>query len=126
MVAGLTWMIFTRLGNPNANLITFAAGFIFLAFFSARMVLQYFRNDIVLSILPTGICDTRWGRGLIEWEKIKEVTLLQRESEFEINIHLWPVAQKAEILPIDLNALESNVETVINALAVHIQVRTEF
>lgn len=119
-------MIFTSLGNPNADLITIAAGFIFLAFFSARMAIQYFRDDIVLSILPTGIYDARWGRELIEWEKVKEITLSQREQEFELNVHLWPIAGDVKILPIDLDALESDVDTIIDAIAVHVQVRTEY
>lgn len=126
MVTGLTWMIFTRQGNPNANTITAAAGFIFLAFFSARMAIQYFRDDVVLAILPTGIEDTRWGRGTVEWEQIKEITLRQRESNFELYVHLWPVENKSTQLPIDLDVLESDVETILAAINVYIQVRDEY
>ncbi len=126
MVTGLTWMIFTRQGNPNTNLITAVAGFIFLAFFSARMAVQYFRDDVVLSILPTGIEDVRWGRGLVEWEKIKEITLTQREENFELNIYLWPKDNKSTRLPIDLDELESNVNTVLEAINRYFTVRSEF
>ena len=130
MVTGLTWMIFTRLGNPNANATTAIAGLIFLAFFSARMALQFIRDDVVLAILPTGIEDARWSSGLVEWERVKEITLAQRESEFEINIHLWPHHWPDEngppTLAIDLGALESDVETIINAITVHMPVRDEF
>ena len=64
----------------------------FWHFFSARMALQYFRDEVVLAILPTGIEDLRWSVGLIEWERIKEITLNRRESEFWLKIHLWPEA----------------------------------
>ena len=126
MVTGLTWMIFTRLGNPNANVITATAGFVFLAFFSARMALQYFRDDIVLSVLPMGIEDARWGRGLVEWDEIKEITLAQRESTFEIKLILWPLNDVSATLPIDLEALESDVETIIHAIQKHMTVRSEY
>ena len=126
MVTGLTWMIFTRLGNPNVNTITAIAGFVFLAFFSARMALQYFRNEVVLSILPTGIEDARWGRGLVEWELIKEITLAQRESNFEINVILWPQNGVQTTLPIDLDALESDVETITNAIMQYMPIRSDY
>ena len=126
MVTGLTWMIFTRQGNPNANLITATAGLIFLAFFSARMALQYFRDDVVLAIQPTGIMDARWGRGMVEWELVKEITLRQFESNFELVVHLWPVNKYAERLPIDLDALEGDVDAVLAAIMVHMPVRNEF
>ena len=125
MVTGLTWMIFKSQGNPNANTITFGAGFIFLAFFSARMAVQYFRDDIVLSILPTGIQDERWAHPLVEWEQIKEIILRQRESQFELNVHLWPTGETATVLPIDLDALESDVDVIVDAILVHKRVRNE-
>jgi hypothetical protein len=126
MVTGLTWMIFVRLGNPNANTITAAAGLIFLAFFSARMAFQFFRNEVVLAILPTGIEDARWGIGLIEWERIKEIALSQRENEFELNVYLWRNGDVTQILAIDLEALESDVDTIINAITVYLPVRAEY
>ncbi len=126
MVTGLTWMIFTRLGNPSADAITAVAGLIFLAFFSARMALQYFRDDVVLAILPTGINDARWARGSIEWERIKEITLRQRENEFQLDVHLWPVSGSSEILSIDLEALESDVETITSAINIHMPIRNEY
>ena len=119
-------MIFTRLGNPNANAITAIAGFVFLAFFSARMALQYFRNEVVLSILPTGIEDARWSRGLVEWELIKEITLVQRETAFEINVILWPQNNFPTTLSIDLDALESDVETVTKAIMQYMPIRSEY
>ncbi len=126
MVTGLTWMIFTRLGNPNAGAITAAAGFVFLAFFSAKMAMQYFRDDIVLSILPMGIEDVRWGRGLVEWDEIKEITLAQRERTFEIKVILWPQKGSPTALPIDLDALESDVETVTKAIMQYTPIRSEY
>ncbi len=126
MVTGLTWMIFTRLGNPSADAITAVAGLIFLAFFSARMALLYFRDDVVLAILPTGINDARWARGSIEWERIKEITLRQRENEFQLDVHLWPDSGASEILSIDLEALESDVETITSAINIHMPIRNEY
>jgi len=126
LVTILTWMIFTRLGNPNTNLITTAAGLVFLAFFSARMALQYFRDEVVLAVLPTGIIDARWKTGLIEWERIKEIALRQRESEFELHVYLWPKTGDLQILPIDLGPLESDVETIVGAISAYLPVRQEF
>lgn len=126
MVTGLTWMIFTRLGNPDADLITAIAGFIFLAFFSLKMALQYFRDEVVLAIMPTGINDTRWGRGLIEWELIKEIVLRQRENEFELVVHLWPNAGLGQGLAIDLDALEGDVETITNSITRYMPIRSDY
>jgi len=126
MVTGLTWIIFTRTGNPNAFEFTAAAALVFLAFFSARMAVLYFRDEVVLAILPTGIDDARWGAGMVQWERIKEVTLRQRESEFELTVHLWPVNGISESLPIDLDALESNVDTVVHAIEAYLYVRSEY
>ncbi|MCP4183097.1 MAG: hypothetical protein GY761_07235 [Hyphomicrobiales bacterium] len=126
MVTGLTWMVFTRLGNPNTDLITAIAGLIFLAFFSLRMALQYFRDEVVLAVLPTGINDTRWGRGLVEWELIKEILLRQRESEFELIVHLWPNAGTGQALAIDLDALEGDVETITASITRYMPIRSEY
>ncbi|MCF6320146.1 MAG: hypothetical protein L3J32_00020 [Rhizobiaceae bacterium] len=126
MVTGLTWMILTRIGNPRAFEFTAAAGLIFLAFFSARMALLYFRDEVVLAILPTGIDDARWGVGVVQWERIKEITLHQRESEFELIIHLWPVNGVSERLPIDLDTLESDVDIIVHAIEGYLGVRSEY
>ena len=126
MITGLTWMIFTRLGNPNANGITAAAGLVFLAFFSARMALLYWRDEVVLAVLPTGIEDARWDWGMIEWERIKEITLRQREAEFSLNVHLWPQEGNSPVLPIDLGALESDVDTITRAINIHMPIRDEY
>lgn len=130
MVTGLTWMIFTRQGNPATNTITATTGLVFLAFFSVRMAYQYFRDDVVLAILPTGISDVRWGRDIVEWVEIKEITLRQRETNFELIVHLWPAGKNGDLetvqLPIDLDALESNVDTILAAITNYIAVRHEY
>ena len=125
MVTGLTWMIFTRLGNPNADLITAIAGLIFLAFFSLKMGLQYFRDEVVLAVLPTGISDARWGRGLIEWELIKEINLRQRESEFELIVHLWPNTGMGPALAIDLEALEGDVDAITSSITRYMPIHSD-
>lgn len=126
MVTGLTWMIFTRLGNPDADFITAIAGLIFLAFFSLKMGLRYFRDEVVLAVLPTGINDARWGRGLIEWELIKEINLRQRESEFELIVHLWPNTGMGPALAIDLEALEGDVETITTSITRYMPIRSDY
>ncbi len=119
-------MIFTSLGNPNANAITTFAGLVFLAFFSAKMALQFFRDDVVLAILPTGISDARWNGGLVEWDKIKQITLRQHESEFELGVYLWPQNEEALNLAIDLGPLESDVDTIVSAITIYMPVRSEY
>jgi len=125
MVTGLTWMIFSRLGNPQVDLITAIAGLVFLAFFSLKTGLQYYRDEVVLAVLPTGIRDARWGRDLIEWELIKQINLRQRENEFELMVHLWPNTGLGRPLTIDLEALEADVETITASITRYMPIHSE-
>jgi len=126
MVSGLTWIIFSRSGNPNAGEYTAIAGLVFLVFFSARMALLYFRDEVVLAIMLSGIDDARWEDGLVPWERIKAITLRQRESEFKLTVHLWPKRGVPRSLSIDLDVLEGDVNTVLDAITAHMPVRREY
>jgi len=90
MVAGLTWMLLSAAYHPHALLYTGLSGTVFFAFISAAMLLQAWRNAIVVAVLPTGLIDLRWQRDPVPWEAIREIVLRRVEDDYELDVHLWP------------------------------------
>jgi hypothetical protein len=90
MVTGLTWMLLSAGYHPNKLLYTALSGLVFFAFVSAAMLLHYWRNSVVVAVLPTGLVDLRWQADPVPWEAIREIVLRRVEDEYELDVHLWP------------------------------------
>ena len=134
LVCGLIWLLLGIYGSPHMNTWTIVAGLVFFAFISARMIAQYFRDEVVLAIQPTGLYDGRLGQEIIEWEIIKELVLSRREHEFTLAVYLWPKTsgksgskndtQKVDYL-IDLSPLDAIPEKILETINQYKSIRLE-
>ncbi len=121
LVMFLSWLLLNFAGLRNADVYSAATALIFLGFCSAGMLWRYSRNEVILAVLPTGIADVRWASGdePVGWERVRQITLRQRESDFELVILLWPGENGGRgdsQLTSDLTPLEGDVETVVRAI----------
>lgn len=105
MVCAFTWMILGIYGSFRSTLYTTIVGSIFFAFMSIKMLRQYIQDKVILAINPNGLFDARWSDEIISWEKIKDISLHQREDHFVLSIWLWP--NKNTPIPINQNPSET-------------------
>lgn len=127
LTCGLVWLLLGIYGSSHMNFYTALAGLAFFAFISARMLAQYFKNDIVLAVQPTGLYDSRISSQTIPWGNIKELLLLRREQSFSLKITLWPVDGKASAKSheIELSVLEGGSEQILEAINAYMPIRLE-
>ena len=134
MICALIWLLLGIYGSRYMNTWTIIAGLVFFAFISARMIAQYFRDEVVLAIQPTGLYDGRLNQEIIEWEKIKELVLSRREQEFTLAVYLWPKTadksvdedhnQEAHYM-IDLAPLDAAPEKILETINQYKPIRLE-
>jgi len=127
LICGLVWLLLGIYGSNHMSLYTLIAGLLFFAFISAKMLFQYFRNEVVLAVQPTGLYDGRISSETISWERIKELVLVRREQEYSLSIVLWPSENnsKATSHEIDLTALEGGSEVILEAINEYKPIRLE-
>lgn len=127
LICSLFWLLLGIYGSNHMNLYTMIAGLLFFAFISARMLSQYFRNEVVLAVQPTGLYDGRISSETILWEKIKELVLVRREQEYSLSIVLWPKENhlKTATHEIELTALEGGSEKILEAINQYKPIRLE-
>lgn len=131
MVCGFTWMLLGIYGSQHMTLYTIIVGSIFFAFMSVKMLRQFIQDKIILAINPNGLLDARWSEEIIAWEKIKDISLGQREEEFILSVWLWPNSNSPqsshqssdETFQIDLEPLEANPELIVELINTFKQVR---
>ena len=90
MVCAFTWLILGISGSPRLYLYSSVVGLVFFAFMSVTMLRQYIGDTVVLAIRPTGLYDARWSSEIIDWDRIKQINLGQREYQFILSVWLWP------------------------------------
>ncbi len=127
LICSLVWLLLGIYGSNHMNLYTAFAGLAFFAFISARMLAQYFKNDVVLAVQPTGLYDSRISSQTIPWNNIKELLLLRREQVYTLEVTLWPVDGKASAKThqIELSALEGGSEQILEAINAYMPIRME-
>lgn len=126
-VCGLVWLLLGIYGSNHMNLYTALTGAVFFAFISARMLAQYWRDEVVLAVQPTGLYDGRISLETIPWDRIKELVLLRREQEYQLSIILWPQKPggKAVTHEINLTALEGGSQAILEAIDQYKTIRLE-
>lgn len=106
-------------------IITWSAAIIFFMFFSARALWLFLQNDVILAVRPDGIFDARLSADAVLWQDIREISLVRRENDFQLDLQLWPnpTIKLNEISPgarpnmkIDLSVLDAPVETIVAAV----------
>ena len=127
LVCSLVWLLLGIYGSNHMNLFTAFAGLAFFAFISARMLAQYFRNDVVLAVQPTGLYDSRISSETIPWSNIKELLLLRREQVYSLQVTLWPSTEGAEARSheIELSVLEGGSQRILEAINAYKPIRME-
>ena len=129
LICMITWLILGIYGSNYMNLLTIFTGLCFFAFISAKMLAQYFRNEVVLAVQPTGLFDGRISSETIGWEKIKELVLVRREQEYSLSLILWPTGGSAKsegkTYQIELSALEGGSEKILDAIEHYMRIRME-
>ena len=128
LICGLVWLLLGIYGSPNMNLYTAIAGLLFFAFISARMLAQYFRDDVVLAVQPTGLFDARISMETIPWEAVKELVLSRREQEYSLSVHLWPHSDKPNLAvdhSVELSSLEGGSEAILAAIQLYMPIKME-
>lgn len=126
----LAWLISSQLAGGYATMITAGVALVFFVFCSIGMLSRYYRNEVVLAIRQQGFFDKRLKRKIINWDEIKEVVLSQREREFLLEIHLWPMSHESvvsitgkEPLKIDLEPFEVSIDELMQAIGEHTKTR---
>lgn len=123
MVAGLTWMMTGTLNQSGRIFWTSVAALVFFAMLSASMLVQYFRQEVIVAVRPTGLFDARYSSETIAWEKIRDITLRRTEDEFMLDVYFWYSQEKAERMgnqpefTMDLGPLEAEPERIVRAIA---------
>ncbi len=130
LICGLTWLLLGIYGSNHMNLLTIITGLCFFAFISARMLAQYFRNEIILAVQPTGIYDGRISDETIAWEKIKELVLIRREQDYSLSVILWPgrngnTTLQENSFELELSVLEGGSEKILDAIQKYMPIRME-
>ena len=127
MLTGLTWMISTVLNFKYALEFTAAAALFFFVFCSAAMIWRYYNNEIVFAVREVGLLDKRWSPSLISWDQIKEIVLLRREQEFELEVRMWPADQNMASASkrVNLSQFEIGIEPIVREIQKYKPVRHE-
>lgn len=127
LFCGFVWLITGVYGTAWHTAITVSAGLIFFAFISARMLAQYWRDDVVLAVQPTGLYDGRIGGDTIPWDAIKELVMIRREQEFRLEVILWPKKPggRARSHEVNLSALEGGSQAILEAINAYKPIRLE-
>jgi len=127
LFCGFIWLITGGYGTAWHTVITVTPGLIFFAFISARMLAQYWRDDVVLAIQPTGLYDGRIGGDTIPWDAIKELVVIRREQEFRLEVILWPrkADAKAKSHEVNLSALEGGAQAILEAINAYKPIQLE-
>ena len=132
MITALAWMLSIRLAYIYSTYITAGVALVFFVFCSIGMLSRYYRDEVILAVRQTGLFDKRLRRKIINWEEIKEVVLLQRENEFQLEIVLWPMSgsgvagknkKPKKPLTIDLEPFEIGIDDLMQAISGHAKVR---
>ncbi|MFK5980122.1 MAG: hypothetical protein QM488_14670 [Rhizobiaceae bacterium] len=126
----LAWMISARLAGGYATIVTAVVALVFFVFCSIGMLSRYYRDEVVLAVRQQGFFDKRLKQKIINWEEIKEIVLLQREQEFQLELHLWPMSRDGivsingiEPLKIDLEPFEIDINDLMQAINEHTKTR---
>jgi len=127
LFCGFVWLIIGVYGTIWHNAITAVTGLVFFAFISARMLGQYWRDEVVLAVQPTGLYDGRISSEAIAWDRIKELVLLRREQEYQLSIVLWPQKPGGKVVTheINLTALEGGSQQILEAIDQYKSIRLE-
>lgn len=127
LFCGFVWLITGVYGTAWHTMITVVAGSIFFAFISARMLAQYWRDDVVLAVQPTGLYDGRIGGDTIPWDAIKELVVIRREQEFRLEVILWPGKEggRPRSHEVNLSALEGGSQAILEAIHAYKPIRLE-
>ena len=84
-----TYVLLSTLGVRQYKLFTYATGLIFFGFLSARMIYQFLRNEVILSIHQGGILDVRQSPEVLAWDDIKAIVLERVEQEQQLRVFFW-------------------------------------
>lgn len=118
LVSGLAWMILTRLGYLQAGWLALGVAMIFFAFISAPTLLRFLRNESVLVIVPTGILDKRLHTGMLSWDQVRQIFIVQSEDEWSLETILWkaPNQLTPKVLRSNLSELQAEPQDIIKDL----------
>jgi hypothetical protein len=127
VVYGLAWLLLGIAGFQNRTLYALATGFVFFAFISFRMIQQYLSQDVVMAVQPTGLYDSRLGSELVPWDGIKELVVIQRETEVFLRVERWPL-KDGTARPgreLNLSLLDGDAGVIIEAIRAYKPVRLD-
>lgn len=128
LFCALVWMILGIYGSNYMNIFTALTGLMFFAFISARTIILYFKDEIVMAVQPNGVYDRRIGDELISWDEIKELVLIRKEQDYALKIVLWPTNNNADTQKTylsNLSTLQGGSEPVLNAISQFKNIRME-
>ena len=128
MVTWLAWMMLTAFGSQHARLWSGLTALVFFGFLSARALLRFMRDEVVVAVYPTGLLDARYRRDIVPWESIREIVLRQSEQEFELDVYLWKPQAAASRVPdftMELAPLDAGPGELVAAIGRHARIRGE-
>lgn len=135
MLTGLSWMLLQVFNRQLSAIWTALVALLFFAFVSAPSIWRYWRGEIVLAVLPTGLLDTRHSAEPVAWETIREIVLRQNEDDFRLDVYLWKDQMhandnRASGVPrpdftIEVAPLDASLGDVYTAIETHKPVRME-
>ncbi len=127
VVYGLSWLLLGIAGFQNRTLYALATGFVFFAFISFRMIRQYLAHDVVMAVQPTGLYDSRLAREVVPWDGIKELVVVQRESEVFLRVEQWPLRDGSPRpgRELSLSLLDGDAGVIVAAIRAYKPVRLD-
>lgn len=131
MVTWLAWMMLTAFGNQHARAWSALVALVFFGFVSARAILRFLRDAVVVAVYPTGLLDARRGPDIVPWDEIREIVLRQSEREFELDVYLWKPQARAEShvgrpdFTMELAPLDADAGEIVAAIGRHARIRGE-
>lgn len=123
----VTWMVFAILWSSWANVAAISSSMVFLAFFSLKSGLIYWRDDAVLSIMPSGISDKRFPISVVgrhvSWSELRDVELVLREDTPQLVLRLWANARAPDTLAVEMSELDAAPGIIIAAISKYTPVK---
>ena len=122
LIAFLAYAATHALALRFADQLTWAAGLVFFAFCSARLILDYVRAETVLAVQPQGYLDTRWRDEAVPWEAIRRIEMHRLEREYAVSIYLWDGDGLSPDWTSEITALDAPAQDIANDIAHHAEV----
>ncbi len=116
-----TYVLLSTFGVRHYKAFTFATGLIFFGFLSARMIYQFIRNEVILSIHQGGIMDIRHSGEVLAWDDIKAIVLERVEQEYQLRVFFWQVnngvrQMKVVNAVINIELLDGDAEKIVASI----------